>query len=170
MTDTAPATQSLESSAMEIVKSHSYMALASGFVPVPVLDLAAVTGFQLHMLSKLAALYALPFSADRGKAIIGSLVGGVAATNLAYGAAGSLVKALPIVGWAAGIVTMPAMAYASTYALGKVFVTHFASGGTVLNFDVDKVREHFAQEFAQAKANTPKPGTPEWPSGGVKSS
>ncbi len=145
----------LDSSAHDIVKLHSYMALVGGIIPVPLIDLAAVTGLQIRMLSQLATLYGVPFSQDRGKAIIGSLVGGLSATQLAYGTVGSLVKAIPLVGWAAGMVTMPAMAYASTYALGRVFVTHFSSGGTILNFEVEKVRKHYEQEVAEARAQAP---------------
>ncbi|MEZ5671856.1 MAG: hypothetical protein R3E08_05540 [Thiotrichaceae bacterium] len=43
------------------------------------------------------------------------------------------------------------MGGAATYAIDKVFVQHFESGGTFLDFDPEAVREHFAAEFAKGK-------------------
>ena len=40
------------------------------------------------------------------------------------------------------------MAGASTWAMGKVFTQHFATGGTLLDFDPDTMREHFKTEMA----------------------
>ena len=38
-----------------------------------------------------------------------------------------------------------------TYAAGRVFHQHFASGGTFLTFDPDKVREYYAQMLEEGK-------------------
>jgi hypothetical protein len=54
------------------------------------------------------------------------------------------------------MVSSPAFASASTYAVGKVFIQHFATGGTFLDFDPDKVKAHFAAEVERAsEAKTP---------------
>ena len=47
------------------------------------------------------------------------------------------------------MVSTAVFAGASTYAVGKVFTEHFASGGTFLTFDPEKVRKYYEQEFAQ---------------------
>jgi uncharacterized protein (DUF697 family) len=54
---------------------------------------------------------------------------------------GSLVKAVPAVGWVVGAVTMPALSAGATYVVGKVFIQHFASGGTLLDFNLPDYRE-----------------------------
>jgi hypothetical protein len=41
---------------------------------------------------------------------------------------------------------------AFTQALGNAFIMHFESGGTLLNFDPDKMRAYFRQEMEKAKA------------------
>jgi uncharacterized protein (DUF697 family) len=64
---------------------------------------------------------------------------------------GSAVKAVPLVGTIAGMILMPSLAAASTLAIGRVFNQHFASGGTLLSFDTEKMREHFKVEFEAAK-------------------
>lgn len=146
--------------AQRLVNRHALYSAAAGLVPVPLVDMAATTGIQIKMLKNLADNYGIPFQADRGKSIIGALVGGVLPTRMAYGLSGSLIKAIPVVGGLLGMVTAPAFASASTYAIGKVFMTHFASGGTLLDFDPDKMRQHFVTEYeAAAKAGVTTPAS-----------
>src|SRR6185295_2119591 len=116
-------------------------------------DLAAVFAVQLKMVSTLSKQYGIPFAHDRGKAIIGSLVGG------AVPAAGgpplaSAIKAIPVVGTTVGVIALPAVAGASTYAVGKVFIQHFESGGTFLDFNPDQVRTYYTEEFEKGRAST----------------
>jgi len=60
-----------------------------------------------------------------------------------------------------GMVSMAALGGAGTYAVGKVFIEHFESGGTFLSFDPDKVREKFKALFEKGKEFvTPKTAQP----------
>jgi uncharacterized protein (DUF697 family) len=128
----------------KIVRNHIIGAMAIGLIPIPLADMAALTGIQLNMLRKLGNAYDVPFSKDTGKNIIASLVGG-SIPAFSSGALASFVKTVPIVGQTIGVLTMPALAGATTYAIGKVFIQHFASGGTFLNFDPDQVRDYYAE-------------------------
>ena len=134
-----------------IIKHNLLWSMGAGLIPVPIVDVAAVAAVQLKMLKELAAHYEVPFSEHRGKSIISALVGGVAACTLAFGTAGSILKVIPVVGTAAGMAAMPIFAGATTYAVGKVFVQHFASGGTFLDFDPEKVRAYFQEMFTEGK-------------------
>ena len=40
---------------------------------------------------------------------------------------------------------------ASTYAVGRVFIQHFESGGTFLTLDPDKVKAHYRAEFERGE-------------------
>ena len=40
---------------------------------------------------------------------------------------------------------------ATTYAVGKVFIEHFESGGTFLDFDPEKMRDHFQELYEEGK-------------------
>jgi len=147
-------------SAQRLVNRHALYSAAAGLVPVPLVDIAATTGIQIKMLKELADNYGIPFQADRGKSLVGALIGGVLPTRMAYGLGGSLIKAVPVVGGLLGMVTAPAFASASTYAIGKVFMTHFASGGTLLDFDPEAMRQHFVSEYeaaSKAGVTTPAP-------------
>jgi uncharacterized protein (DUF697 family) len=63
----------------------------------------------------------------------------------------SVVKFVPVVGSLAGMITEPAIAAAATYALGKVFIQHFESGGTLLDFNIRTQRHQYEQHFAAAQ-------------------
>ncbi len=136
--------------ANKTVRNYSIAAMAPALVPVPFLDLALVTSVQLKMLHSLSNIYGVKFSKNLGKEAITSLMGGIAPLAI-QPAAASLVKIIPIVGQAAGTLSMVTLSGASTYAVGKVFIQHFESGGTFLTFDPEKVRNYFATELEEGK-------------------
>jgi uncharacterized protein (DUF697 family) len=124
--------------ASQVVDRFSLWSWAAGLIPVPIVDVAAVGSAQLLMLRRLSEIYGVPFSENQGKSIIASLAGSILSANTAMTGAmtvGSLVKGLPGIGWAVGALSMPVLAAGATYVIGKVFIQHFASGGTLLNFN-----------------------------------
>lgn len=142
-----------EESALRVVNRYSLYSAAAGLIPMPVFDMAAVTAIQLKMLKDLADLYRIRYQEDLGKGVVSALLGGIVSSKLAWGAAGSFIKGLPVVGQILGIFVSPAFASASTYAVGKVFIQHFESGGTFLDLDPDKVREHFNREYTEYQSS-----------------
>lgn len=140
---------SKECEAKSVVKKYLLGSMAAAMIPVPVVDTAAVVGVQLKMLHSLSNIYGVPFSANMGKSVLASLVGGLGAASVARGTFGSLIKLVPIVGSLAGAVTLPVLVGASTYAVGKVFIQHFEAGGTFLDFDPAKVRGHFEKLYSE---------------------
>jgi uncharacterized protein (DUF697 family) len=130
--------------ASKLVDRFSLWSGAAGLIPIPLVDMAAVGGVQLQMLRRLSEIYGVPFSENRGKSIIASLAGAVipasTATTTAVGV-GSLIKSVPGFGTAIGALTMPVFSAGATYVIGKVFIQHFASGGTLLDFNPPDYRE-----------------------------
>ena len=140
--------------AYEIVRKYWKWSALAGFIPIALVDVVTVTGVQLKMIADLARVYEVPFSQDRAKAIVGALVGATTPPLVATAVLGALspVFALaPGVGVVAGVFATPAFNAAATYALGRVFVQHFESGGTFLDMDSDKLREHFKREFDSSR-------------------
>jgi len=133
-----------------IIKKYMYLSMGAGLIPIPAIDMAAVLGLQLRMVAVLAGEYKQDFSHDKGKAFIASLVGG--SVPAAGGPAiGSLIKRVPVIGQTIGVLAMPALAGASTYAVGKVFAQHFASGGTFLTFNPKAVARHYEEHRTAAR-------------------
>ena len=137
-----------DTDAENIVKNHVLGSMGVGLIPVPLVDVVALTGIQLNMLRKLAKTYQVPFHKEKVKHVVSSLIGGIVSVPIG-GTLTSLVKTIPIVGQAVGALAMPATAGAVTYAVGKVFTQHFASGGTFLNFDPEEVRDYFTELFEE---------------------
>lgn len=148
----------------KIVKRNTYIAAGVSAVPVvvPVLDLVAIGGVQVLMIKQLSDLYRVPFKESVARNLVAALVGTLSARVLAAGVVGSMFKILPGFGAAVGaVLALPAVSGAVTYALGKVFVKHFEEGGTLLDLDVNKVREFFANQYQVGRkvAAEPAPAT-----------
>jgi uncharacterized protein (DUF697 family) len=142
---TDPAAADMTASPRDELASHlvdrlSLWSGAAGLIPVPLVDMAAVGGVQLHMLRRLSEIYGVPFSENRGKSILTSLVGAVIPASAASTTA-SLMKGLPVIGTTIGVLTMPVVSAGATWVIGKVFIQHFASGGTLLDFNPPDYRE-----------------------------
>ena len=143
--------------ATELVDRYSLYSGAAGLIPVPLIDVAAVGGLQLVMLRRLSEIYNVPFTDNRGKAVIASIAGSVlpasTATTTAM-TAGSLAKGIPGVGWVVGALTMPVFSACATYVIGKVFIQHFASGGTLLDFNPPDYREFIKAQKQKFEARS----------------
>lgn len=129
------------------IKKYMYLSMGAGLIPIPLVDMAAVLSLQLRMVAVIAREYQKDFSHDAGKAFIAALVGGsVPATG--GPALASLLKRVPVIGQTVGVLAMPALAGASTYAVGKVFQSHFASGQTFLSFNPVEMTKHYEEHRA----------------------
>jgi uncharacterized protein (DUF697 family) len=126
--------------ALRLVDRFSTWSGVAGLLPIPIVDLVAVGGLQLQMLRRLSQIYNVPFSENRGKALISSLLGAMIPTASGLGFA-EVLKAVPIVGTLISAFITPALAAGATYAIGRVFIQHFASGGTLLDFNPPDYRE-----------------------------
>ena len=142
--------------AHEIVRKNMYWALGVGLVPIPLLDLAAITAVQIKMLKELSGLYGVNFAEDKAKTAVASLVAGLGSVTLAGLIGGSLFKIIPVVGQLVDLLGRPVLAGALTLAVGNVFTVHYESGGTLLDLDVEKMREHFRREFESSQETARK--------------
>ncbi|MCS7161771.1 MAG: DUF697 domain-containing protein [Bacteroidia bacterium] len=140
--------------AERIIREHMIVAMGAGLVPVPFADWATTTAVQINLVRKLAEVYKIPFFSGLAKGLIASLVG---ATTVRGGA--TLVKLIPGIGWLVGGLTASVLAAATTYAIGKVFQTHFEAGGTLKDFDLEAAQrayKHFFQQGQQEAENLKK--------------
>ncbi|MCP4216616.1 MAG: GTPase, partial [bacterium] len=106
----------------------------------------AVTLVQMDMLKQLCNLHDKDFSASEGKTILTALTGAAIARMGA-----SLVKAIPGVGTLLGGASMSIMSGASTYAVARVAILHFESGGNLFDLDMDKAKEIYKDTLDKGK-------------------
>jgi len=135
----------------DLVKKYMWWSMGAGLIPVPLVDIAAVSAVQLKMIKDMSDIYGVKFSENKGKSILSALLGSIVPNSLARGGVGSILKMLPVVGSVMGGVSMSLFSGASTYAVGKAFVQHFESGGTFLDFDPVKVKDYFFSKFEEGK-------------------
>jgi len=169
-TETAPET--LEEVSQEdmdrLIRHHVWASIGVGLIPIPLVDMAGLTAIQINLVRKIAKAYQIPFLRDKVKNILGALIGSGIPSAAGVPLGVSIAKTVPVVGWTVGAVTMPVLAGASTYAVGKVFVQHFSSGGTFLTFDPDNVRDYFAEMLKQGKEAAKQGGKTADPAADVK--
>ena len=131
-----------------VVRNHVIWSMGASFlIPIPVADVFAVSALQLDMIRQLSRVYDIDFAETQGKAIITSLT----SSTLARAGARSLIKLVPGIGTLIGGVTVSIFNGASTYALGEVFKRHFESGGTILDFDTERLRKLYKEKFEKGK-------------------
>lgn len=133
------------------IKSYVIASVTASIVPVPLFDIAAVTAIQLRMIQKLSQLYGTPFSESAVRNVITALAGGVLGYGVGAAVAISMTKAIPGIGWMLGMVSMPAIAGGSTYAIGRAYLKHFEEGGSVFDFDVESMRTYYEEQFEKGK-------------------
>lgn len=133
--------------ASAIIANKCKWSAAAGFIPVPYLDLAGLAAVQVKMVSELTELYGKTVQQEAIKTTVATLLGTLTTAGLAAPVAFTTVKIIPGLGSIAGGISLGALGAAATYAVGKVFVNHFEGGGTLANFDVDKVKADLKSAF-----------------------
>jgi len=134
-------------SADKIIRNHIVWSMGAGLIPVPIADFFAVSAIQLDMVRQMCKLYDVDFKETEGKAVISSMTG----SGLARLGARVAIKFIPGIGSVVGGVTMAVLSGASSYALGEVFKKHFETGGTFLDFDIDRLTKMYKEKFEKGK-------------------
>ena len=133
-----------------IVNMHIIAGMALGLLPVPVLDIAALTGVQLNLLRSLCKHYGIEFDEQKGKAFIHSLASGTAPVAAVVGLS-SVLKIIPGIGTIGGGIGMTISSGISTYATGQVFISHFNEGGTLQDFEASHWKAFFKEKVEEGK-------------------
>lgn len=136
---------------VSVINDNVVLAMTAGLIPWPGADLAAITAIQVKLVSNLSDVYGVKFEKERATSFIAALLGSSAAVVLGRGVLGSFLKGIPIVGTIAGMLAVPVTAGAATYAIGRLFVQHYESGGTFLTFKPEKVQEHYDAFFKEGQ-------------------
>jgi uncharacterized protein (DUF697 family) len=156
--DTTDSTEPREETASKMVDRFAIWSGVAGLIPLPVVDLLAIGGLQVQMLRRLSQMYDVEFSENRGKAVIAALAGTMIPATSGMGAASAL-KAVPIVNLLAAGFVMPVLSAGATFAIGKAFIQHFESGGTLLDFNPPDYREFVKHQKEMWESRTKRSGT-----------
>lgn len=137
--------------ANDILNNNIALAMGAGLIPLPWVDLAAITAVQLKLGKELADSYGVDYKEEQVKGVVVALLGAYTSTASATTVAAGLAKLVPGLGGVVGVITLPLMAGAITYAVGKIFIQHLESGGTFLSLKVPDVQAGFLREVEKGK-------------------
>src|SRR5215510_220791 len=130
--------------AERIVKNFALGALSALLVPPLLAEWVLLPAIQLALIHKLCEIYGQKFVVNAAKAKMAVFLSWL--FTLATADSFSVVLGhLPIVGTSWRRVSTALIGSASTYAVGKVFILHFESGGTLLDLDPEKTRQYYAE-------------------------
>ena len=129
-----------------ILRRHVAWAAGGGLIPVPFVDVAAVTAIQIDMLKKVSKLYKVEFSDAAGKSWLSTL-----AVNTSTHIGVSLMKSLPVIGTFGGGLLMSGLSGAGTFALGQVAIRHFEEGGDMTDMEASQYGEYFQEMLEEGK-------------------
>lgn len=133
------------------ILNASQWATLAGFIPVIGVDTLTISGVQLKMVYDLCETYQVPFKKEAVFAIIGAAFGGSFTTVIAAKVTDSAVNKIPLVGSIISFVSQPAISFATTYAIGMLFINHFEKSGTLSDFDLNSTKTIFDEQFKKAK-------------------
>ena len=136
--------------ATNIIKTHMTAGATLALLPVPLFDLAALTGTQVSLLRSLSQHYGVDFDEQKGKVLLGSLISG-SIPLLAVMGLSSFSKLIPGIGTIGGGISMTILTSSLIYATGQVLMRHFEEGGTLADFQGKYWRSFFTEQFEEKK-------------------
>ena len=117
-----------------------------GAIPVPLVDFFGVTSIQLALLKQLTRLYGVEYASSSAERALAAIIGG-AGPALGSMTILSWVKSIPLIGVILGGSSMVLLSSASTYAVGRVFASHFENGGSLFDFKAEAFKKQFKEDF-----------------------
>lgn len=142
--------------ANQTVTSWAKWASMAGFIPLPALDIMAIASLQTFMIKELCQVYGIAFKKEIVSSVVASLVTSGVSTIVSGKLVSSVLHPIAFVGSTLGAITLPAISYATTYALGEVFIKHFEANGSIDDLEVETYDNFFKQKIAQAKESFTK--------------
>ena len=146
-----PPTPEMTAAANKIATRYMWYCAGVGLVPIPIVDFVGITALQIKLVHELAKHYKQDFNKEIARSIISTMLAGVTTGSLASGTA-HLLRQVPLIGGILGFTTISLYAMGTTYAIGKIFIQHFESGGTLLTFNPQKLQTHFNEMYTEGRA------------------
>jgi uncharacterized protein (DUF697 family) len=133
------------------ILGYSTLAASAGAVPIPVLDLVLLSGIQSRMIYHLAKLYGQPMDGKRFLEIAGGMGLGALARQATRMTVVELLKLIPFIGSVMGAVAGAAVAWASTYALGKAFCYYYRRVHQGHVPQTEDLKRYYKDQLSQAE-------------------
>jgi len=144
--------------AMGIVKTNMLWSAGAGVLPIPLVEFVAITAVQVKLIKELSEHYDTPFRKDLAKSSVIALLSSLGSVTIGKVLATSSLRAIPVIGPLIAVLSLPAISAGVSYAVGRVFISHYEMGGTLLDFDPDAVKDYFKSMFDEGVKKAAKQG------------
>jgi uncharacterized protein (DUF697 family) len=147
--------------ALKTVTRWARWSVAASVIPAPFIDMAAISGVQVKMIYALCKQYEVDFEHKAAIAIASGVTGGAAVQTIASVLAKQMVRTMPGIGTIFMFAVEPVISYATTYALGLAFISHFEADGRLHDFNPETIRQYLAAQIDKRKTvfdSKAKPG------------
>jgi len=134
--------------AEQTVKNWSTWAATAGLIPIPVFDLAAIGGLQVKMVRELCKIYDVPYKKETVQSLLGGLAGSTLTVLASSYLSAGLFRTIPYAGPVLSIVIQPGLAFVSTLALGRIFISEFESGQSLAGLTAETVSSAYREQLA----------------------
>lgn len=128
-----------EAAAMQIVYRYAAVSAGAAFIPMPGLDVTVLAGIHVALIKRLCDHYDVDFSEHTARnlliAIAASVIPGTVGSIAGRRVLAVLPPGLNLIGWT----LMSASSAAFSYAIGRLFIHHFETGGTLFSFDTSRI-------------------------------
>jgi uncharacterized protein (DUF697 family) len=135
-----PATARRRARALRIVDRYAVYSAVGGIVPLPLVNVATITGLIVRMVKVLSDHYGVAFEKDRARAIVVGFVAGAMPSGLGSVASSTLTYLMPHSALA-GLAVSSVTAAACTRSIGRIFVEHFENGASLVDLHVAESAE-----------------------------
>lgn len=140
-----------QSKARDVVTKYMGWGAGAGAVPIPVWDVVAIGSVQVMMLKEIYEVYGIDYQEKKARSVVTLLLGSLSPGMLVGVTASTFLKLVPGFGHALAAVSLPMLASASTYAVGRVMINHLEGGGDLNNFDAKEYKEKFNESVEKGK-------------------
>jgi uncharacterized protein (DUF697 family) len=131
----------------------SAAAAAVAVQPVPFLDVALLAPIHIGMVQAIGQVHGYKLDAKSVGEMLATFGGAIVTRSVL----GSVVKMVPVLGWAASA----SMAYAMTYAIGEVSHCYFKSGRGLSSNELRSMFRSVYEAKRAEKAGAPRQGEPD---------
>jgi uncharacterized protein (DUF697 family) len=138
MTEIDSRRQTRHLDALSITHRYVLASAAAALVPVPGIDVTVMAGIHIALIKALTEHYGESFSDHAARNIVMAI-----GVTLLPGTLGSIAsqRYLKLLPFGLGSLTQSAASAAASYALGRVIMAHFETGGTLDSFDVKNLHK-----------------------------
>jgi uncharacterized protein (DUF697 family) len=126
-------------SAMQIVYRFMAMSAGAALIPMPGIDTAILAGVHVALIKRLCEHYDVSFEEHAARNVLIAVIAGFVPGTIGSVIGRKILRMLPssarVFGWA----LFSASSAALSYGIGRLFIQHFESGGTLLSFDATRI-------------------------------